>query len=154
MNKYVICILLLLGGFLVGRYTSPSSVTEKTHTETDTKQTQVDDKTIDKNVNKDYKKTVVKNKDGSETITTEVIDKSNTTITDNNSTTTSSNTISNTEKTTTYSVNNYMLSVAADVNSGGITYGALVQKRLLGPIYLGVMGFTDKRVGLTLGVSF
>jgi uncharacterized protein YchJ len=161
-----IATVLLLGiGYLSGKYTTPAKVVTK-----------IEEKIVEKEVVKTKVDTSVREKKNREYIIVETtspdgtirrerrfIDKGETT------TDTSKVNVSTTErdtelKSSTETVNSKNLwNVSAlatmshtdsDFLRGNISYGAHVQRQILGPISVGAFGLTNKTYGLSLGVSF
>lgn len=145
--------LVFLVGLAIGRYTLPAKVVVKTEVQTVEKVVQ-DTKRDDKK-NTTTIVTETKKPDGTDIKTTETVDKDQ--ITSNTATNTDITTDSTTSKTTTYNTGSLSVAGLAGVQFGGgntITYGLHVQKKLLGPIDIGVFGFTDKLFGASIGLRF
>lgn len=145
---------LLIVSFAIGRYSSPSKIveTEKLTTNTDS----TTDINKDTHRNKITKTTIVKNKDGSETITKISKDVADTNTISKNNTVSSS--AKETTKETTYSKGSLNLSALAAKNVHSLTselkYGGMVSRNILGPITMGAFGLTDGTIGVSMGLSF
>lgn len=85
----------------------------------------------------------IKGTDGTEETTTTTTDKST-----SNSTASKSVTITASK--------DWMISASAGTKFEGLQpiYGLQVQRRILGPIYVGAMASTDKMIGLSVGFEF
>lgn len=132
----LIGLLLIVIGYAVGYYTLPEKVITKTVTETKTiTVVQHDTKTI----------TVIK-PDGTKVIT--VVDKSVDTTKEDQ------------KQSNTKIVENGkpQWKVGVDLTPRnpqlGHFYGARVDRRILGPVFVGAFGNTDRTLGLSLGVEF
>lgn len=160
--KYAIggVVLVVVSG-AVGRFTAPSKVVEK---EVIKYQDRIVEKIVkDTDTKKNNDKVLVKTEtikpDGTKIVETKLVDKS-TTETVKNSTTNSdkeSSTETSKEKTTEYKKDSILISLGVKTNLDNfpnLSYGIMVNKRILGPVYAGAFGFTDKTVGLNLGISF
>lgn len=92
-------------------------------------------------------KTVVREvvrQDGSKEIITEIVDKSTKKET-------------STSETIIASKNQWMVAVGANLklsNKDLIVYDLQVQRRILGPFFLGARGTTDQSVGVSIGMEF
>jgi len=152
--------LMLLGlfviGVAVGRYTLPAKIVIKTETKTIEKL--VEDINKKENSNKVIKIVEKTEKDGTVTKTTEIVDKSTTDT--NTKIVKDTDSSSKTEKTTTYAKNDWHFAALAGTGlfdkglSQSVVYGIGVQKRLIGPFYVGAFGFSNKFAGASLGMSF
>ncbi len=153
-------LLIILVAAAIGRFTAPAKVVEKTVV-------QYKDKIVVKKVfiaAKDTKKNVVTIRittvkpDGTRTTETRRYDRSEIELTQRENTDLVEDKTGNTttEKTTEYSRDNTLISLATriDTDAGGQTYGLFINRRVLGPIYLGAFGFTDRSFGLSGGLSF
>lgn len=173
----LIAVIAFAAGGAVGYYAVPSKVITKTETKTqsvaDTK-TQSNDTdiskksdSVQKNNNKVYTRTETIAPNGTKTITTSVVDKgtvstnnnvinTNTDKTDIDSQLKSSSDVT-ASKEVDHSKNDLLIyGIASEGYSnllGGPSYGAGVQKRVLGPFWLGAFG-TTTNAGVTLGIGF
>lgn len=142
---FAIIGVLLAVSFAVGRYTVPKSVT------TEVKQTVVEKENKNINQKVDTTKTETDKPDGTKTIVT--ISHVNTT--DKSTTKNAEKTDS---KTVTVSQSNHLIIeglVGLDVtNSTGLIYGAQISNNLIGPVRIGIFGFTDGKFGVSLGLQF
>jgi hypothetical protein len=157
-KKIVISVVVLLAiGAAFGRYSTPDKVVTKVVTQTVTQQVE------DKNVN-DQKNTVTTitdttKPDGTKTETTVITDKDNIQTVDN--TTTDSKTNTTETKTVTDEKRQWIVQVLAtpshsenNLLGGTMSYGASVQKQILGPFYGGAFGLSNQVYGVSLGVTF
>jgi hypothetical protein len=132
-----IALLLVVLGYGLGRYLQPAKVVTKTQIVTQT-------------VVHDHIHTVtitVTKPDGTKTTTT---------TTDNNSVS-DKDTQSNSSTVTTYSKPDWKVSGLAGLqltNLHSPVYGAEIDKRLLGPIFVGVWGLTNSTAGVSVGLEF
>lgn len=142
-TKIIIVLIAVAGSFAIGRWSAPV----KTKVITTTTSTTSDQK----NTNEHKVVTIV-----------ETVDKSGhpskvTTIQDQKDTKENINTVKNTS-TTTIKDNSHPLtniSVLAQINQlDNIIYGLSVTHNVLGPFTIGTFAFTDKRYGVSVGLSF
>lgn len=128
MNKVVIGLitgaLALLIGYGVGRYVQPAQVVTKTQV-----------------VTVEHTHTVtITEPNGTTTITTDTgivtKEKDKTAVTDNKP---------------QWKVSGL---AAVNPNTVGMVYGAQVERRILGPIYVGAFGLTNSTFGINLGIEF
>lgn len=160
--KVILVIISLAGAAAFGRFTSPTKVVEKEHIV-------YQEKIVEKKVyvkDKDIKKNVVTIRlvtikpDGTRTIETKTYDKSEIEIVQKGGSEKTDDVSKETDKTKTaeYKHDEFLISLGAKMDasnlSGAPTYGLLLNKRLLGPIYVGAFGFLDKSFGVTAGLSF
>lgn len=148
MNKkqFLIIFLVSIGlGFGIGHYTSPKKIETVEHTVTVEKI--VEQTHEEKNIHKIEKRT----KDGTVTIETIIqsdIDKNvkkNELFTNDKEKTIES-------KTTSTTID---ILGSVDVNHPlSITYGGHISENIIGPMRLGIFGFTDGKVGLSAGIQF
>lgn len=148
MKIYVLLGLAILAVFMAGRYTAPDKIVTRTVT------VEVEKQVENKNTSKKEHKTttITKAKDGTKKIVisddTETRDQSNITKFDDKNTSTLSE-----ETRRTNAIN---ISVLAGAQKGSLAthfYGVSVNKQLLGPIIVGVFGFTNISGGISFGVS-
>lgn len=158
MNDLAKKAIVIAGVFFLGvgtgYFAKPTKVTITS--EIKTTDNKVDNKNTDK---QDHKKVIIvekKNPDGTTTKTTTITDDSDTKTTDkitDNKTSDSTST-----KVVEYSKPSLFVAAMAGPNlkdlSGGLTYGASVDKRFLGPIFVGGYGFTNGQFGVRLGLEF
>lgn len=152
-NTIKVASVTFLLGLSIGYFALPAKVVTKTETKTVEKLVEDQNKTT-KN-NKVVVVTETTAPDGTKTKRTEVTDKSVTTADTKTSDDVSSD--SKSEKTVTYAKNELSISALVGIQIGdGFTpsYGLSVQKRVLGPIYVGAFGFTNRLAGVSLGLSF
>lgn len=157
MKKYLIALGVAIAiaalGFAFGRYSAPTQIKEIEKIKVVTVEKKVE-KAVEK---KDVKVVVTEKPDG--TKITETTDLS-TTTTDTN---TDTNTNSTTDKTkiTTFKKPNWRIGAIAglDIHTSSFSavkpvYGALVERRILGPISVGGMGMSNGTFGIVLSVEF
>lgn len=160
IRNILIGLGLLILGAAFGRWAAPSKVVEK-------EVIKYQDKIVEKIVyQKDttehhHKVTIKLTKvlpDGTRTTETKIYDSDDINIVQNGSTDkidvkTGETT---TEKTTEYTKDQYLLLASQKLNISDKTtsFGLGVNKRFLGPIYLGVFGFADRTIGASIGLSF
>lgn len=131
-------IIIIVIAFYSGRYTAPSK--------TETKTVEIEVEKIQEHQDKIVIEKV--NKDGSKETITRV-------ITDRNK-----DTIKGSEETKIVENKKSPLNVYAmggiDITNpaNGFIVGAHVSKQLLGPVSIGVFGFSNKTVGVSVGMSF
>jgi hypothetical protein len=160
-------LILFLVGAAVGRFSLPAKVVTKTETKTVEKEV-VKWKTEikrDQQNNKDTVTTETHYPDGRVVKETHIVDKG-TTVTDNKTDETKTDNKSSdttTEKTTEYSTHDWNFAALGAIKkdsggnpalASGFDYGLHVQRRVLGPFYLGGFGLTDKTLGASVGVSW
>lgn len=155
-------VILFLTGVAVGRFTLPSKIVEK---EKIVFQDRIIEKKIEvsasqKKNNKVYTKVEKILPDGTKTIESKIVNQ-DVTVTNNKTNQSTDTTISQTtekEKTITYSKQDMIIAFGMsgrlDNLTGKIGYGGIVEKRLIGPIYIGVMGYTDRTYGFNIGLGF
>lgn len=92
--------------------------------------------------------------DGTKRKETKIVDKGVITITASENIDKSTDT--KTETVVEHTHDSLLLYAVAEKNlsSPELSYGVGVQKRVLGPFFLGVYGTTQKNIGVTLGLSF
>lgn len=133
LKTYIIGgVVLLAVGFGIGRYTVPEHLEEQTSTETDSKKEDTvivrEEKRPDGTVIKETTKTSKKEESKKE----------------------------ETIKIVENHKPNWKASALAGYNleAGRPVYGAAVDRRILGNIFLGVWGTTDKQVGASVSLEF
>lgn len=154
----ILTSVLFLLGLAVGRFTLPARVETKEVIKTIEVEKKTDNKQIVTNNNKDTVVTVTKHPDGTITTETHYVDKSTTTTVDKS--TDNTNTVVSDDKssTTTYNTAQYHLAVLGGKSLDNLTesptIGLSINKKFIGPLSLGAFGFTNKLVGLSVGLSF
>lgn len=142
MKYYIIGgLILFAAGLGTGFYLMPSKVVVKTNTVTQT-QDIIHDHIIT------VTKTVVLPNGEKQTTTTTT---NNSVINDKSSTQIQSSSVTN------YGKPQWKVSAMAGLGANNLTlpiYGAEVQKRLLGPIFVGAWGNSNREGGLSLGLEF
>lgn len=149
-------------GFLLGRYSLPAEIVEK---EKIVYQDRIVEKKVEiKDVKKKDHKIIVRFEktmpDGTKTVETKIMDDSST---ESSSTTTDNKTedvtkVDEKEKTTIFQTNDTIVSLLASTHFSDITLGPnlglSIQRKFIGPIYIGAFGYKDKSFGLSLGIVF
>lgn len=156
MVKKILLLIGILGvGAAIGRWTSPTKIEVKEHIVYQEKivEKKVYVKDTQQKNNKVTIKLVTILPDGTKKIETKIFDRSEIEITSRSDTNTETNTTidSSKETVTEYSKPEWFFSGMATTNS---TYGLGINKQFLGPIFLGGFGFTDRTLGLSVGLSF
>ena len=159
--KYKYYILVFIIGGIIGAFSRPAKIIEKEHVVTVTKEVEKKTSNTDKQQDNNKITTIVihTNKDGSSEKTTTITDKSKINI-DTTSKDNASTDISQTldrSKETIYSSNNvhFRIMVGENLSSlGTLRYGAGLDKQFIGPITIGVWGFLDKTIGMSLGLTW
>ena len=160
--------VIILASFMVGRYTVPTKTITKTEIQVVTKTVEVqkDTKTVDQKKNQDTIITETTKPDGTKIKETHFVDRTDTLTTDvkTDQKNTASSSDSKTSTVTTNEKGNWNLAALAGVNSQDevwkkqIGYGAVVQRRIIGPFYLGAyangFGSSSQSYGLSVGGSF
>lgn len=162
LKKILVVIALMLLSAAGGRFLAPSKVEEK-------EVIKYVEKIVEKKIyvkdtkqakRRVYIKLVTIKPDGTKTTETKIFDSDQIEITqkENSTTTVEKNVDSNKEKVVEYSKNDYYIfgSAKIDVNdlSSTLAYGLSINRRLLGPTYIGVFGYTDSTAGFNLGLGF
>lgn len=141
-----------------GRYSAPVKVqiqTKEVIKEVEVAKKDSDDK---KDRHVETVVTKVQHPDGTVETTTKITqdshaeDKTKEVVTDNR------NDVLKSIKTTTYDVSKVTISIATKLQLNDLiatpTYGVIINRPVLGPISLGAFVFSDKQVGLSLGLTF
>ena len=158
-SKIIISFVALLVAFAFGRWSAPEKIKEVTKTvEVEKKLTQ-EEKDKQQNTHKKTKTVVVKNKDGSETTTTEtsedtdINDKVNKVIADDKSkSTTQEKEITKSSSKTTLSA---MYGLKFNFTQPTLPiYGGSISREVLGPISIGLWGLSNGEGGASVGLSF
>jgi type II secretory pathway pseudopilin PulG len=140
-TQIIIGVILLVVGYGLGRYVQPAKVVTKTQTVT---------------------QVVTQIQEHVHTVTHTVVQpngiKDITTVTDNNSTENKdSDTKSSSSTITTYSKPQWRAQGLAGLNLSNVStpiYGLGVERRILGPIFVGAYGKTNSEAGLSLSLEF
>lgn len=162
VKKGLIVLGIFVVGLAVGRFSLPAKVVEKEHIVYQEKivEKKVDVTAIKKKDNKTYVRIEKTSPDGTKTVETRIVDTgtTDTTDTDKDQTDTAVSKTDDKSKVTTYDKNGFLLSVGADnsFNRNPLmpSWGVLINKRLIGPFYLGGFVFTDGVYGLNVGLGF
>jgi FKBP-type peptidyl-prolyl cis-trans isomerase len=152
VRKTAIYVIVFTVGAAAGYFSLPAKVVTKTETKIVEKIVEV--RAQDKKERQNVRIVETKKPDGTVVKTTEIIKEKDTKT--NVATNTDRTEDNKTEKTVEYSKDGLLISVTASTNLDrpGLSYGAEVQRRLFGPLWLGAHGSTDKTFGMSLGVSF
>lgn len=166
VKKLIVSGLIFLGlGFLVGRYTVPEKVVTKTEVKTEVK-TVVKWKTkLVKDTQKNKQTVIIETRlpDGTVKKETTILDKGTIKIDKSKDTEKqSSESKSETKEKTVQNLNkDWKLSavILADPKFGSfaentVVYGVLLERRILGPFYVGGMVTTNRALALTIGAVF
>lgn len=153
LKNAIVLLLVFLAGAAASRFGLPAKVVEKEHIVVQEKIVikEVEKKTTNKHDNRTYIRIVTTHPDGTKTVETRIIDK-DTTLTIDNTTTDSKkdvSTVTDKEKTSIYG-SNVIVSLGMDTD---LSYNASVQKKIIGPLYLGVFGTTSRIFGFNIGVA-
>lgn len=154
-------IVSFLLGAAVGRYSLPAKIvtTEKTVYQDRVVIKEVEAKHVDKKDNKITIRIETIKPDGTRTIETKIIDKDETIVVDHSSKDSSHDTsvVTQIDKTVTYNTQSWIISAGLDSNAASFPsygFGGSIQKRILGPIYIGAFGYSDKSFGTNIGIAF
>jgi hypothetical protein len=149
-------VLSLIGVFLlglgIGRFTLPAKVVTKIQTvEVDKTQ---DTRQLNRQDNSITTVTKTKSKDGTEVTVTKTENNIKTDTT--NKLTQTDNKQSQSEKTVEYDTGRWSLAAAivTKLSAPSLNYGGVIQYRILGPIQVGGMAFSDGTVGVSAGIRF
>ena len=149
--KVLIVAAVALVCFAVGRYTAPSKVTVQT------KVVEVDHKVDDSDTKThEHKKVVIVTKPDGTSVTT-ITDSTNSDTKDHSvdiSTTTTNQTTTTDKSKNFNNLTVYALAGSNLLHGGAITYGAMVTKPLLGPVFMGLFGMTNLTCGASIGLTF
>ncbi len=159
LNKVVFTLLALLAAFSIGRYSAPVSSKSETKTSDSTIVNNDKSKDTKEDEHKKTRTVTVTKPDGTK--------KSVTTITDDRSKDTSSTDKSKSSNTKTSDVTKEETKESSKLHISALAgsqisfstlpkpdYGAMVSKDVLGPLNVGVFGFTNGFCGLSVGLSF
>lgn len=165
-GKYAAAVLVVFGiGAAVGRFAGPTKIEEKekiVYKDSTTEKKDEKKDTTKKN-DKVYIKLETIHPDGTRTIETRIVDKGTIQIDASGTTvkTEETSTVTEKEKTATYAKQDWMVSALVSKNFNTLTdppaFGASVQRRIIGPFYLGAFGLfgvTEKTVGASVGFGF
>lgn len=159
-NNYlyvIIGIFLLLGiGYGLGRYFTPVKIEEKIVTKEVEKLVEVIKEVKVENKDVKTKTTIVEEKDGTKTTVIETEDKSKTETKTDTAKAEEKTKETEASKVTTFSKPQWRVGVLGGVNGSslnfkeapGVVYGAMVEKRLFGPISVGAWGLSSRDFGV------
>jgi hypothetical protein len=159
--------IVVLASFMVGRYTVPTKTITKTVVQTVT--VTAEDKQVDKQQDKDETITETDKPDGTKVTVTQITSKTDTESNDVKNTQT--NTLAKSETITTNETTNWNVAVlftpkydSSNSLELGVNYGAMVERKIIGPFYLGAFGLENQNgfktggthilPGLAIGGSF
>lgn len=164
--KTLVLVSALVGGvsFAAGRVSTPEKVVTKTETKVQIKEVVKWKTKLVKSENKNKQTIIIETKlpDGTVKKETHIIDKG-TVVLDKSKESEKDTSIAKSEKkeeTKTYQLDNWKLSGIAyaepdlNISKVGVSWGLLVERRIVGPMYVGVFGITNGSVGASLGVLF
>lgn len=137
----LICTLCLVLGLALGRFSLPAKTTDLEQSRT------VTDTTVKDNTTKEITQT--KKPDGTVTTVTVIKNDIDTNI--------QAKTKETDQKTTVFNTDTLGINLMASVdvsNPTRVSYGAQVEKRILGPLNAGIWGLSDGHVGISLGLRF
>lgn len=155
----ILSTLMLVTSFAFGRWTSPEKVKIETRTvevEKKTDQLQTD---TNRNRRTEVTETQITRPDGTTEKTKKTIQTAETHKETDHSASTDSSTLKEESKEVTRSTGRTTVSALIGVQLRGLTaaspllYGAQVYRPVLGPIGIGIWGFTDLSFGVSLGIS-
>jgi hypothetical protein len=163
-NLAISSAVLLIAGLAIGRFTLPAKVVTKTQIQVQTQEV-VKWQTKYVENQDDHKNTTIietKKPDGTDVIETHISDSEDTSV---NSSSGGSNSTQTSEKetqskTVTYAKNDWHLNALASPSGDGklidgkMSYGGQVERRIMGPFYLGAFGLQNSTFGVSVGVSF
>jgi len=167
--------ILFVIGLAVGNFTTPTKTVEKIETVEVEKIIEVEKKVyIEKENKKIYTKQQIHiiekiTPDGTYFKETFILNEGNVVVEKNIMVEVDKEIIQEKEKTIKelkeqlFDKNNWRVSALAAINwdkfdgkdiTDSVVYGGIVEKRVLGPVYVGMMGTTSKEIGITLGLQF
>lgn len=160
-QKILIVIATLLVGVGVGRYSLPAKIVTEVETKIAEKEVikwkekRVTEKQNDKSV------VIIETRlpDGTVRIEKHILDKGTVKIDSNKAGESSKDSTTDTKSSTTVEYSKRAWHLAALVSPSltgpvpSLSYGLLVERRILGPFYLGAFGLTNKTVGFSLGME-
>jgi hypothetical protein len=154
-NKYKIAIglILLLSAYAFGRYAQPASVITKVETHETIKY--VEKKTTTKQNNKDIVIIETRLPDGTITKETHIVDKG--TVIIDKSKESSDQKDSSSETVVSYNKPQWKAAALlgiADYSLDNRVYGIEIERRVLGPIFIGAWGLNNKTIGVSAGLEF
>lgn len=143
-NKIIIISITMLLGFSIGRYSAPTKIETKTVTIEVEKKVEDTDK-------KEHTRTVeVIKPNGTRTTTIEqIIEESSKTIIDKTNLNENTKLVESKNNTT-----NISLLAGVDIYNPKLVYGLAMSKGILGPVTIGIFGFTNKLIGASIGLNF
>lgn len=166
VEKYKIPFLIAAVFFLVGfgtaKVISPTKVEykEKEVVKYVEKKTESKNDTSEKVKNKDKVVIITETTypDGRKVKETKIVDKgtelSKSASTSKTQTETQLESTKEQEKTVTYSQPNWRLSALAALDGAKMQYGGILERRIIGPVYVGGFGYQSGLFGVSVGLSF
>lgn len=154
VKKLLALTALFLLGLAVGRFTLPAKVVTKEVVKVEIREVEK------KEINQKNDKVIViietKKPDGTVITESKIVDKS--TVDTKSERTTETKSLSNKETTKEYAKNQYSLRVMVGKDltnlAGPLVYGVGADKKFIGPINLGLYGFTNGVAGVSIGLTF
>lgn len=148
-SKVILAIIVLVVAFAFGRYSVPEKIV------TVTKTIEVEKKVVDTEKDKKIVKVIIEHPDGTKETREEIVENEKTHSTED-SITKSKNTTEITKGGSKINVSILAGSnlSSLNLNSIPITYGASVNKEILGPITVGIFGLSNGNLGISAGLNF
>lgn len=155
-KKYWFFGLALLVSFASGRWLAPEKVKTVVQTVEIENKSNNKDSEAERNKKKETTTTEKTNLDGSTEKTTHTVEETDTTKKTNESDSSQSTTSKTASKEIERGTSKVTISALAGTNitAPQIVYGASVYRGVLGPIGIGLFGFTNGIVGAMIGLSF
>lgn len=158
MNKTILkisgLVIILLVVFATGRYCTPEKVITKTETVEVIKEVKVVE-TVTVQQNKRQTKTVITEyPDGKKVTEIYEVNEDVIFIENNSNSTVDSNTSTNTTTIVKTDKPNWNLYGVAGYQDNRFNYGINVNRRILGPVFIGVTGKNNKDLSIGIGIEF
>lgn len=156
MNKRLAAgAVLIVVAFAFGRYSAPEKVKVETVTVEVEKKTAETDTSKERNRRKETTTRKERRPDGTEIEHTTVVEDSKTEV-DSRKTVHTDKTVDTRQTREEYRSSGVSLGAlgAVNVSDGRLSYGAYLQKDVVGPLSLGAFGLTSGTVGLSIGIRF
>lgn len=155
----ILSTLMLVTSFAIGRWSAPERVKIETHTVEVEKKTDSSQSASDRDRKRETTKTEVTRPDGTVEKTEKTVETTETHKETDRRDTSESARSNETSKEVTHASAKVTIAALAGVRLSSLTtaspvlYGAQVYRPVLGPIGIGVWGFTDLSFGVSLGIS-
>lgn len=153
VRNVLVVVVVFVAGCAVGRFSLPAKIVEK---ERIVYQERIVEKRVE--ATKDHKVTTkleMTKPDGTKTIETKIVNEK---YSDSNIDTIMNKDGSKVMEKENTSQTNTIVSLLANATYSisiiGPNLGIMAQRRLIGPIYIGGFGYTDRSFGLSLGLAF